>query len=195
MVIKNTKLEAIDKELYDLYNEVIKEIRIKLDECNFSKVLELIWKLISRLNKYIDETMPWTLYKEQKTERLQVVMYNLFNFIYKIAYLIQLVLTTKAKDILYQIGLEYEYKNIYEINDYPENTTIRDAFVLFPRIEEKKSEYEENLKIANAINIEDFSKVNISVVSIEKVEKVANSDKLLRFIINTGKEKDKCCRL
>ena len=63
---------------------------------------------------------------------------------------------------------------------------------LFPRIEaeeEVRSEYKEDLKIENPIAIDDFSKVEIKVVEIEKVSKVEGADKLLKFIVNTGSEK------
>ncbi|MFC2615612.1 MAG: hypothetical protein ACFNYQ_08885, partial [Treponema sp.] len=63
---------------------------------------------------------------------------------------------------------------------------------MFPRIEleeEPKKEYNENLKIENPITIDDFNKIEIKVVQIEKVEKIENADKLLKFIVNTGKEK------
>ena len=69
---------------------------------------------------------------------------------------------------------------------------LNKAVPLFPRIEleeEPKKDYNENLKIENPITIDDFNKIEIKVVQIEKVEKIENADKLLKFIVNTGKEK------
>ena len=69
---------------------------------------------------------------------------------------------------------------------------MNEAVPLFPRIEleeEPKKNYNENLKIENPITIDDFNKIEIKVVQIEKVEKIENADKLLKFIVNTGKEK------
>lgn len=78
----------IEDGIYELYNEVLKDVYSKVEEANFSKALESIWKLISRMNKYIDETMPWNLFKENNLDRLRTVMYTLFDMIYKCSYLV-----------------------------------------------------------------------------------------------------------
>lgn len=190
-VLEPSKNEEVEDEVNSLYNETVEKVYEKLQELNFSESLRVIWKLISRMNKYIDETEPWILAKNENNDRLRTVMYTLFNMIYKIGYLISPVLVDSSQEILKQIGINYNInsKNIYEIGNYPINTVIGQASPIFPRIEVKKSEYEEDLKIQNPINIEDFSKVNINVVEILDVKKVENSDKLLKFIVNTGTEK------
>lgn len=190
-VLEPSKNEEVEDEVNSLYNETVEKVYEKLQELNFSESLRVIWKLISRMNKYIDETEPWILAKNENNDRLRTVMYTLFNMIYKIGYLISPVLVDSSQEILKQIGINdnINSKNIYEIGNYPVNTVIGQENPIFPRIEVKKSEYEEDLKIQNPINIEDFSKVNINVVEILDVKKVENSDKLLKFIINTGTEK------
>lgn len=190
-VLEPSKNEEVEDEVNSLYNETVEKVYEKLQELNFSESLRLIWKLISRMNKYIDETEPWILAKNENNDRLRTVMYTLFNMIYKIGYLISPVLVDSSQEILKQIGINdnINSKNIHEIGNYPINTVIGQATPIFPRIEVKKSEYEEDLKIQNPINIEDFSKVNINVVEILDVKKVDNSDKLLKFIVNTGTEK------
>lgn len=190
-VLEPSKNEEVEDEVNSLYNETVEKVYEKLQELNFSESLRVIWKLISRMNKYIDETEPWILAKNENNDRLRTVMYTLFNMIYKIGYLISPVLVDSSQEILKQIGINdnINSKNIYEIGDYPVNTVIGQASPIFPRIEVKKSEYEEDLKIQNPINIDDFSKVNINVVEILDVKKVENSDKLLKFIVNTGTEK------
>lgn len=190
-VLEPSKNEEVEDEVNSLYNETVEKVYEKLQELNFSESLRVIWKLISRMNKYIDETEPWILAKNENNDRLRTVMYTLFNMIYKIGYLISPVLVDSSQEILKQIGINdnINSKNIYEIGNYPINTVIGQASPIFPRIEVKKSEYEEDLKIQNSINIEDFSKVNINVVEILDVKKVENSDKLLKFIVNTGTEK------
>lgn len=190
-VLEPSKNEEVEDEVNSLYNETVEKVYEKLQELNFSESLRVIWKLISRMNKYIDETEPWILAKNENNDRLRTVMYTLFNMIYKIGHLISPVLVDSSQEILKQIGINdnINSKNIYEIGNYPVNTVIGQANPIFPRIEVKKSEYEEDLKIQNPINIEDFSKVNINVVEILDVKKVENSDKLLKFIINTGTEK------
>ncbi len=190
-VLEPSKNEEVEDEVNSLYNETVEKVYEKLQELNFSESLRVIWKLISRMNKYIDETEPWILAKNENNDRLRTVMYTLFNMIYKIGYLISPVLVDSSQEILKQIGINYNInsKNIYDIGNYPINTVIGQASPIFPRIEVKKSEYEEDLKIQNPINIDDFSKVNINVVEILDVKKVENSDKLLKFIVNTGTEK------
>ena len=89
-------------------------------------------------------------------------------------------------------GSEIKIEKVKEWGIYPEGNLLGEAVPLFPRIEaeeEVESEYKEDLKIENPIAIDDFSKVEIKVVEIEKVSKVEGADKLLKFIVNTGKEK------
>lgn len=179
----------IENGIYELYNEVLKDVYSKVEEANFSKALESIWKLISRMNKYIDETMPWSLFKENNLDRLRTVMYTLFDMIYKCSYLVSPVLIDSSKKMLNQLGVVDIKTNIYEIGDYMPNTKIGNASPIFPRIEKKEKEFDDELKIQDAINIDDFSKVKISVVEILKVSEVESSDRLLKFIVNTGKEK------
>lgn len=179
----------IEYGIYELYNEVLKDVYSKVEEANFSKALESIWKLISRMNKYIDETMPWSLFKENNLDRLRTVMYTLFDMIYKCSYLVSPVLIDSSKKMLNQLGVVDIKTNIYEIGDYMPNTKIGNASPIFPRIEKKEKEFDDELKIQDAINIDDFSKVKISVVEILKVSEVESSDRLLKFIVNTGKEK------
>lgn len=179
----------IEDGIYELYNEVLKDVYSKVEEANFSKALESIWKLISRMNKYIDETMPWSLFKENNLDRLRTVMYTLFDMIYKCSYLVSPVLIDSSKKMLNQLGVVDIKTNIYEIGDYVPNTKIGNASPIFPRIEKKEKEFDDELKIQDAINIDDFSKVKISVVEILKVSEVESSDRLLKFIVDTGKEK------
>ena len=179
----------IENGIYELYNEVLKDVYSKVEEANFSKALESIWKLISRMNKYIDETMPWNLFKENNLDRLRTVMYTLVDMIYKCSYLVSPVLIDSSKKMLNQLGVIDIKTNIYEIGDYMPNTKIGNAIPIFPRIEKKEKEFDDELKIQDAINIDDFSKVKISVVEILKVSEVESSDRLLKFIVDTGKEK------
>lgn len=179
----------IEDGIYELYNEVLKDVYSKVEEANFSKALESIWKLISRMNKYIDETMPWSLFKENNLDRLRTVMYTLFDMIYKCSYLVSPVLIDSSKKMLNQLGVVDIKTNIYEIGDYMPNTKIGNASPIFPRIEKKEKEFDDELKIQDVINIDDFSKVKISVVEILKVSEVESSDRLLKFIVDTGKEK------
>ncbi|WP_064609998.1 methionine--tRNA ligase [Streptobacillus moniliformis] len=185
------ELNDLDNEIINLWSETLKNIDIYYSEYNFSEMLKCIWKFISRLNKYIDESEPWTLYKNNDMGRLKTVLYNLIDGIYKIAVLISPVMPDSSKKILNQLALEEKelsLENIKEWGMYPENNKLNKAEVLFPRIELPKSEFEENLIINNPINIEHFNEVDIRVVEIKKVERVVENNSLLRFIVDTGTE-------
>jgi len=150
------------------------------------------------MNKYIDECEPWKLSKdESQKDRLSTVMYNLVDSLYKIAVLVSPFMPETAQKMINQLGLDKDVTKLHisDIKDwksYPVGNKLNEAVPLFPRIEleeEPKKDYNENLKIENPITIDDFNKIEIKVVQIEKVEKIENADKLLKFIVNTGKEK------
>ena len=172
-----------------------------MNEYQFSEALKDIWKFISRLNKYIDECEPWKLAKEEdKKDRLSTVMYNLVEGLYKIAIVISPFMPQTAQKMIDQLGLiedvtKIKLKKFKEWGIYPIGNKLKDPEPIFPRIdleeieEEEKEEFNSNLKIENPITINDFSKVEMKVVQIEKVSRVENADKLLKFIVNTGTEK------
>lgn len=193
IVKKGNKNEEIDKEIIELWNVVLEEVRKGYNDYAFSEVLKSIWKYISRMNKYIDETEPWKLVNENK-ERLQVVMYNLVESLYKVAIIVSPFMPDTSNKILGQLNIskkaeEILLKDIEEWGNYPDNNKLNDAYVLFPRMEHEIEEYNKELKINNPINIEDFSKVQIRVVEIVKAELLKDSNRLLRIIIDTGTEK------
>lgn len=197
-VLLNKVEDEFDKQIIELWNEVIDNVEIRMNEYQFSEALKEIWKFISRLNKYIDECEPWKLAKEEKDKnRLSTVMYNLIEGLYKISILISPFMPETAKKISEQLGLDIDYTNVKLEKEkkwglYPVGNKVNDPMPIFPRIEieeEEKKEYNENLKIENPITFDDFSKIEIKVVEILKVNKIENADKLLKFIVNTGTEK------
>ena len=102
-----------------------------------------------------------------------------------------------AQKMISQLGLDKDVTKLHlddvrEWKSYPIGNKLGEAIPLFPRIEfeeDPKKEYNEDLKIENPITIDDFNRIEIKVVQIEKVEKIENADKLLKFIVSTGKEK------
>lgn len=197
-VIFNEKVDSYDLEIKELWSEVLKNVDNKINDYQFSEALKEIWRFISRLNKYIDECEPWKLAKnEEYSDRLSTVMYNLIEGLYKVALILSPFIPTTSNKMLEQLGIN---KNINEISisdlkkwgSYPVGNMLKEGKPLFPRIEieeEIEEEYKKDLIIENAIKIDDFNKIEIKVVEILNVEKVKNSDKLLKFIVNTGKEK------
>jgi len=197
-VVLNEVEENFDTEIKELWKNTLVDLDKHVNNYQFSEALKDIWKFISRMNKYIDECEPWKLSKdESRKDRLSTVMYNLVDSLYKIAVLISPFMPETAQKMINQLGLDKDVTKLHlddirEWKSYPAGNKLNEAVPLFPRIEleeEPKKDYNENLKIENPITIDDFNKIEIKVVQIEKAEKIENADKLLKFIVNTGKEK------
>jgi len=178
-VVLNEVEESFDIEIKELWKNTLIDLDKHINNYQFSEALKDIWKFISRMNKYIDECEPWRLSKdESQKDRLSTVMYNLVDSLYKIAVLISPFMPETAQKMINQLGLEKEVTKLHlddikEWKSYPVGNRLNEAVPLFE----------------NPITIDDFNKIEIKVVQIEKVEKIENADKLLKFIVNTGKEK------
>ena len=197
-VVLNEVTDTFDAEIKALWEEVLVNVEKRMNEYQFSEALKEVWKFISRMNKYIDECEPWKLAKDEASrDRLSTVMYNLVEGLYKIAALISPFMPDTAQKMLNQLGLEVnaermKLEDVKAWGAYPVGGKLNAAEPIFPRVEfeeEPKKEYNENLTIENPITIDDFSKVEIKVVEIIKASKIEGADKLLKFIVNTGKEK------
>lgn len=109
----------VDKEIEENCIEQIQKFEEKFNNYETANSIQEIWNLVSRTNKYIDETMPWALAKEEKTEELESSMYHLIENLRKIAILIRPFMTETAENIFRQIGIEEEeLKSWNTINDY-----------------------------------------------------------------------------
>ncbi len=196
-VIMNKADAPLDDEIIVLWNEILNNLEKRMTNYQFSEALKEIWRFISRMNKYIDECEPWNLFKDETLKnRLSTVMYNLIESLYKIAVLIFPFMPDTAKKITEQLGLDvdFDHLRIEEIKKwgiYPQGNRLNEAEPLFPRIEadEVEKEFNENPVIENPVTIEDFSKIEIKVVEITGVSKIEGTDRLLKFIVNTGNER------
>ncbi len=196
-VIINKVDTSLDDEIIALWNEILNNLEKRMTNYQFSEALKEIWRFISRMNKYIDECEPWNLFKDETLKnRLSTVMYNLIESLYKIAVLIFPFMPDTAKKITEQLGLDvdFDHLRIEEIKKwgiYPQGNRLNEAEPLFPRIEadEVEKEFNENPVIENPVTIEDFSKIEIKVVEITGVSKIEGTDRLLKFIVNTGNER------
>ncbi len=196
VVVASSTSEEIDDEIKTMFDETIKDVEKYMYLFEFSRALETIWKFISRLNKYIDETMPWALAKDEtKKARLAAVMNILCEGLYKIAFLIAPYMPESAQKISNQLGIDKDitslkFDDIKEWNIFKEGHQLGEASPIFPRIEIEKEEVAEEvkkeLKIENPIAIDDFNKIQIKVVEILDVDKVKGADKLLKFKVFDG---------
>jgi methionyl-tRNA synthetase len=139
-VVVNTNVsEDIDKELIDCVLASKTNVTTKMDEYRIADALNQLFDVYRRCNKYIDETMPWVLAKDEtKKDRLNTVLYNLVESIRYATVLLQAFLPDTAKEIFRQLNTEYTtFDTLDEFGKYQSNTRVNDAKVLFQRIENK----------------------------------------------------------
>ncbi len=194
-----------DGELIALAEATLPAVEKKMDEFQFSLALTEIWKLISRCNKYIDETMPWALAKdESKKSRLATVMYNLAEAVRIISVLIAPVMTKTPQKIQASMGIPQELATLESIRRFGgirPGSPVKKMELLFPRIdieaefaaqEAEKAQKKEEKKPAaepvaqGTITIEDFAKVSLKTAKVLECEKLEGSDKLLKMKLTCG---------
>lgn len=203
--------EPVDDELISLAENTVNEVEKYIDELSFNNALESIWKLIRRTNKYIDETTPWVLGKEENYDRLSTVLYNLVDTLRIVNILISPFITDTAKKIQIQIGLkDLNWEDSRKFGLTEVGTIVKKTENLFPRldinkelkrlnfeneklIEKRKKEksMEENKEEAKKdefITIDDFDKIQLKVGEILEAENHPKADKLLVFKIKIGDE-------
>lgn len=188
-----------DDELIELATSTKIRVENYLDKLEFSSALAEIFKLVSRANKYIDQTTPWILAKdESKKARLGMVLYNLCEAIRIISILISPFMPSTAKAIQKSLG---EHQHIYEWDKasmfrlLPSGAQIKNVGVLFPRIDMQKelaeleafdSTQPEGVASVNQITIDEFAKVELKTATILECEKVPKSNKLLKLTVDDG---------
>lgn len=200
VITKGNEISEIEKSVENMWDETIKIVDDYMNRMEFSKALEVIWKFISRMNKYVDETMPWILAKdEEKKERLATVMNYLVNSLYKIALLTAPYMPESSQKIWNQLGInksitEATIEDIKGWNLLEVGHILGEGEPIFPRLEIEKKEKKdplainENLVIENPIDISEFDKIDIQVVEILSAERIEGADKLLKFKVKTTNE-------
>ena len=139
---KPNNLSELDNELEKFTNEQIKVVEYEYDEAHAANALDEIWKIIARANKYIDETMPWILFKEGKTEELGSVMYHLVEVLRKVAILINPGLDETAAAMFKQLGIEDKnlmiWDSLKEDAEYKDIKVVEKGEPIFVRLEADK---------------------------------------------------------
>ena len=135
--------EDVDKSLKDMAISVAGKVESLMEKLNFSGALEEIWKLIRRSNKYVDETYPWVLAKEEKKERLDTVLYNLAESLRIVSVLIKPFMDKTSDEIRKQLGIETEvnWDNAKEWNSQETSIVgnkVVKAGIIFPRLDIEK---------------------------------------------------------
>lgn len=208
-------IREVDQALIDDATKTIAEYKNYMDNMKLSDSIKLVWSFISRTNKYIDETTPWVLGKDEaRKAELNRVLYDLVESLRAISVMIEPFIPTTARRIWAQLNLPQNFDEI-RISDIegwdktPVGIQINKPEQLFPRIEieeekpEAKKEVKENKKAKKEeqkapekakenedgmIGIEDFSKVDLRVVEILAAEPVPKTDKLMKIQVSLGDE-------
>lgn len=199
--------EELDGELKALAVETVGKVDKLLSEYRVSDTLDTIFTLAKRCNKYIDETAPWALAKdESKKARLGTVLYNLLESIRFVAVLLSPFLPETSEKILAQINTDIkDYDSLSAFGALKAGTVVGKAEPLFARIDAKEmfekiearakaaqeAAKEENAEVEEAeglakIGIEDFSKVELKVAEIKDCEPVKKAKKLLKLTLDDG---------
>src|SRR5690606_23431305 len=130
----------VDESLEAMINETVKQVEDSLENMQFSVALSSIWQLISRTNKYIDETAPWVLAKDEtSTARLGNVMAHLADSLRVVAVMLQAFLTRASVDIFKQLGIQdyalKELGSVYDLGQVKAGTTVQIGSPIFPRLD------------------------------------------------------------
>ena len=204
--------DPMDDELISM----AKSLRETVDKCMDNTTLNLalaeIFKVISRANKYIDETAPWVLAKDEANKpRLAAVLYNLLESIRISTSLLSAFMPSTMPKVWEQIGAtadDVSYENAAKFGVLPQNITVHKGDIIFPRIDVDKEIEELNALIksqadkakaaledadganleplADIIGIDDFFKADLRIAEVKSCEKVPKAKKLLRLILNDG---------
>ncbi|MCX4367770.1 MAG: methionine--tRNA ligase [Clostridia bacterium] len=214
IVPERGEIEEVDKSLIDVCNGAYEKVAKAMDSLLVPEALEEIWKIIIRANKYIDETTPWLLAKdESKRARLQSVIYNLIEAIRMANVLVSPFLTKSYVEVFKKIGVTDEYLEGFgslEFGAMRSGAKVEKGEALFKRIDiekdvkeleaiaekaeaekNKKAEKKEDEKAENTvtfeeITIDDFAKINLRVGKVASAEKVEKADKLLKLGVDLG---------
>ncbi len=202
--------DVLDEELKAACAKAYANLRSAMDDYHIADALEGLFEMFSRANKYIDETTPWTLAKDESLRaRLGTVLYNLMEAIRQGAVMLAPFIPATAEEILNELNTEKRtFDTLEGFNGMVAGDMVNDSKVLFARVDEEKKlaefEAERQAMIAAAqkeeekiekpegcalIGIEDFMNVELRVAKILECEKVPKAKKLLKLQVDLGYEK------
>ena len=201
---------SYDASLQSLVKETVTKVEEAMEEMEFSVALSAIWTLVSRTNKYIDETQPWVLAKDEANQaQLGSVLYHLSESLRYVSILIQPFMTNTPKKIWEQLKIrpeQTEWNSMENFAELQSGVKIDKGEPIFPRLDVPE-EVAEIVKMMEApvaqpkvedveveapdveeITIEDFFKVDLRVAEVLKAEPVKKANKLLKIQLDLGYE-------
>lgn len=203
-IIQNMEDGEFDDDLIGMLSQLPTNVEELLDKYQFTNALTKIWECIARTNKYIDETMPWVLAKDEaKKPRLARVMYNLAESLRIISILIEPFMPNTPVKIWRQLNID-ESITAWDMSKqwglYKTDTKVKKGDIIFPRIDIKKEleEIEKGIakkqdnkdvsitKEKQTITIDEFAKVELKVARVLEAEKIEGAKKLLKLKLKVG---------
>lgn len=204
IVMEYNASTEFDESLETIINELFEKFDEAMENMQFNEAFEELWKLVRRANKYIDETMPWKLAKDDtKQEELRSVLYHLIETLRVVAVFLRPMLTITSDKILEQINIPVEEATLNSVKvfgGYPFETKVKRGENLFPRLDIEKELQEMELLFVDKkeeststphkdeITIEDFDKIELRVAKVLECEQHPKADKLLVFKLKVGSE-------
>ncbi|MBN2797332.1 MAG: methionine--tRNA ligase [Clostridia bacterium] len=204
-VVLNEEDNLLDQDLISIALNTVNEVTAKMNEYKIADALETLWILLRRSNKYIDETYPWVLAKEEdKQGRLGTVLYNLLETIRIASVLLESFIPDTAKKIQEQINaVHVDFASVQSFDGTVAGSKVNQGEPLFARLDEEKklaeiaaaidAKYpktevpkEEEIVFKPEITFEDFEKLDFKVAEIIKVEKHKKADRLLVLQLKVG---------
>lgn len=210
---KKTVEDSMDKEFASLAKEIKSAYVPHMEALQFGKALQEVWKIIARGNKYIEESAPWALAKDDsKKEKLNAVMYNLAETLRVATIYLSPFMPATLPKVFDQLGIDEPSLKGWDSIDFGaeiEGIKVRRQDPIFPRIDpkvalkvdekletskdHKKSEKKEAKKAsveenANLISFDDFTKTDLRVAEIIEAEKVEKTDKLIKLLLQVGEK-------
>lgn len=208
------KVTTFDEELQEVAKSSIEQVEQAMEKMEFSVALSSIWKLVSHTNKYIDQTQPWILAKDDsKKAELASVMTHLAESLRFVSIMLQPFMTRAPRQIWEQLGITEgsltAWDSIYNFGSIPANAKVQKNNPIFPRLEvedevahivhsmggvlageeeEDKQQEPKEDDAANEISIDDFAKVELRVAQIISAEPVKKADRLLKLQLDLGDE-------
>ena len=212
IVDKGSVSDHFDDELKDLATKTYEAYKKQMDSFDFNEALQSVWTFIRRANKYVDETEPWILGRDEANkERLNTVLYNLAESLRIVAQLIEPVMKNTTKEILDKLGTDNKgFESAGEFGLLEEGVKVTKGKNLFDRLDideelvklhdrnnelieerlgkSKDSDKEEEKETMAEIAYEDFAKVELVVGKILECKDHPDADKLLVFTVDIGEE-------
>ena len=198
-ISNNICLEAIDDELLEMTESLVSRVEDKMSTLHVAQALDEVIKLFRRCNKYIDETTPWALAKdENQSDRLQTVLYNLLDALRVGAIVLESFIPETAKKMLDQLNIdERTLDDARTVRNYPLNNKVMEKpEIIFYRLDakktlekfEKEKVVEKVKKPVTEVTFEEFKAVEMVVAEIREVKEHPNADKLYVIQVDAGDE-------